>query len=121
MFDEMPSRLPFKRATSVNDHIPPKFPTKQITTPIAIFYGKSDSLVSIDELIADLPQPLAYIKSIDRWEHLDFIWAKGVDYIVYPDILGLLNHFNPTSLSDDHHPNSHQSQQQQQQQESVLN
>ncbi|KAI9305964.1 Alpha/Beta hydrolase protein [Cunninghamella echinulata] len=97
MFDEMPSRLPFKRSSVVTDHVPPKFPTKQITTPIALFYGKSDSLVSIEELSADLPQPLAYVKSIKKWEHLDFLWAKQIDSIVFPDILALLHHFNPSS------------------------
>ncbi|KAI8331187.1 Alpha/Beta hydrolase protein [Chlamydoabsidia padenii] len=95
MFDEMPSRLPFKRSSSVTDHIPPKFPTKQITTPMALFYGGSDSLVNFNVLSADLPRPLAYIKSIDSWEHLDFIWAKGIEDIVFPDVVHLLHHFNP--------------------------
>jgi lysosomal acid lipase/cholesteryl ester hydrolase len=94
MFDEMPSRLPFKRSSSVTDHIPPKFPTKQITTPMALFYGGSDSLANFDVLSADLPR-LAYVKSIDSWEHLDFIWAKGIEDIVFPDVVNLLDHFNP--------------------------
>ncbi|ORZ18776.1 Alpha/Beta hydrolase protein [Absidia repens] len=97
MFDEMHSRLPFKRPSSVTDHIAPKFPTKQIKTPMALLYGGSDSLVNFEVLSADLPRPLAYIKRIDTWEHLDFIWAKGIENIVFPDILHLLDHFNPTS------------------------
>ncbi|KAI8339549.1 Alpha/Beta hydrolase protein [Chlamydoabsidia padenii] len=93
MFDEIPSRLPYKRTSSVTDHIPMKFPTKQITTPIALFYGGSDSLVNFEVLSADLPHPLAYIKSIQPWEHLDFIWATGIEDIVFPDIVHLLDHF----------------------------
>ncbi|ORZ02727.1 Alpha/Beta hydrolase protein [Syncephalastrum racemosum] len=95
MYDEMPSRLPYHTSNVVMDHVPPKFPTKQITTPIAIFYGGSDSLVDFDVLSADLPHPLAYVKAVERWEHLDFLWAEGIEKVVFPDILKLLNHFNP--------------------------
>lgn len=91
----MPSRLPYHTVNSVADHVPPRFPTLQITTPIAIFYGRSDSLVDFNVLSADLPSPLTYVKSIEKWEHLDFLWADGIDKIVYPDILKLLERFNP--------------------------
>lgn len=108
MYDEMPSRLPYHTVNAVADHIPPRFPTLQIRTPIAIFYGRSDSLVDFNVLSADLPSPLAYVKSIEKWEHLDFLWAEGIEKIVYPDILKLLSQFNP------HHegsPHYHQQQQ----------
>lgn len=95
MFDELPSRLPYHTSNAVMDHVPPRFPTKQIKTPIAIFYGGSDSLVDFSVLAADLPSPLAYVKAIERWEHLDFLWAEEIENVVYPDILKLLNHFNP--------------------------
>ncbi|ORX59550.1 alpha/beta-hydrolase [Hesseltinella vesiculosa] len=97
MFDEMPSRLPFKRSSSVTDHVPPKFPTRQIKTPMAVFYGGSDSLVNFGVLSHDLPRPLAYIKRIDAWEHLDFVWATDIETLVYPDIFKLLDHFNPVA------------------------
>lgn len=98
MFDEMPSRLPYHTSNTVMDHVPPSFPTKQITTPIAIFYGGSDSLVDFEVLAADLPSPLAYVKAIHRWEHLDFLWAKNIETLVHPDILKLLQHFNPLPI-----------------------
>lgn len=98
MFDELPSRLPYHTSNAVMDHVPPRFPTKQIKTPIAIFYGGSDSLVDFSVLAADLPSPLAYVKAIERWEHLDFLWAEEIENVVFPDILKLLNHFNqPTN------------------------
>ncbi|KAI8048325.1 Alpha/Beta hydrolase protein [Gilbertella persicaria] len=103
MYDEMPSRLPYHTVNTVADHVPPRFPTLQIKTPIAIFYGQSDSLVDFDVLSADLPSPLAYVKAVQKWEHLDFLWAEGIEKIVYPDILKLLSHFNPgvkPSLND---------------------
>ncbi|KAL0077059.1 Alpha/Beta hydrolase protein [Phycomyces blakesleeanus] len=95
MYDEMPSRLPYHTVNAVMDHVPPKFPTNQITTPIAIFYGRSDSLVDFNVLAADLPSPLVYVKSIKSWEHLDFLWAEDIEAIVYPDILRLIDYFNP--------------------------
>ncbi|KAI9322821.1 Alpha/Beta hydrolase protein [Dichotomocladium elegans] len=97
MYDEIPSRLPYHTSNTVMDHVPPRFPTKQIKTPIAIFYGGSDSLVDFPVLAADLPTPLAYIKAIQKWEHLDFLWAEGIEDIVFPDILKLLEHFNPVA------------------------
>ncbi|CAO3663062.1 unnamed protein product [Rhizopus stolonifer] len=95
MYDEIPSRLPYHTVNAVADHFPPRFPTLQITTPIAIFYGRSDSLVDFNILSADLPSPLAFVKSIKKWEHLDFLWADGIEKIVYPDVLKLLEKFNP--------------------------
>ncbi|KAI7863697.1 Alpha/Beta hydrolase protein [Spinellus fusiger] len=103
MYDELPSRLPYHTVNAVMDHVPPQFPTKQITTPIAIFYGRSDSLVDFDVLANDLPHPLAYVKSIQDWEHLDFLWAEGIDSLVYPDIFHLLSYFNPLSRYNEYH------------------
>lgn len=97
MYDEIPSLLPF-RSQEGSDHVPPRFPTKQIKTPIAIFYGGSDSLVNFEVLSADLPE-LAYVKYIAEWEHLDFLWAEGVELHVWPDVLRLVSSFNPGAKS----------------------
>ncbi|KAI8368153.1 Alpha/Beta hydrolase protein [Radiomyces spectabilis] len=101
MYDEVPSRIPYHSPNVVRDHIPPKFPTKQISTPIAVFYGNSDSLVQFDVLVADLP-PLAYVKAIESWEHLDFLWGKDIEHLLYPDILKLLRHFNAQTDEKNH-------------------
>ncbi|KAI9280023.1 Alpha/Beta hydrolase protein [Sporodiniella umbellata] len=95
MYDEVPSRLPYHTMNAVAGHHRPRFPTLQIKSPIAIFYGRSDSLVDFNILSADLPSPLAYVKSIEKWEHLDFLWADKIEEIVYQDILQLLKKFNP--------------------------
>ncbi|KAI9476033.1 MAG: Alpha/Beta hydrolase protein [Benjaminiella poitrasii] len=93
MYDETPSLLPYSTINSVVDHLPAKFPTKQIKTPIAIFYGSGDTLVDFDILQANLP-PLAYVKNIHHWEHMDFLWADGLEDKVFPDIVKLLECFN---------------------------
>ncbi|RUO96260.1 hypothetical protein BC936DRAFT_142328 [Jimgerdemannia flammicorona] len=69
MYDEQPSRLPYPTHTASASHVPHRFPTLQIRTPMAIFYGGSDSLVDFDVLSADLPE-LAFVKEIKKWEHL---------------------------------------------------
>lgn len=94
MYDEMPSLLPFHSNSEASDHVPPRFPTKQIKTPMAIFYGGSDSLVNFEVLSSDLPD-LAYVKYIAEWEHLDFLWAEGVELHVWPDVIKLVSNFNP--------------------------
>jgi lysosomal acid lipase/cholesteryl ester hydrolase len=102
MYDETPSVLPYSTINTVIDHLPPKFPLKQITTPIAIMYGSDDTLVDFDILQAELP-PLAYVKSIHGWEHMDFLWAHGLEKKVYPDILKLLKHFNVPIVAKESH------------------
>ncbi|GAA5796078.1 hypothetical protein HPULCUR_001447 [Helicostylum pulchrum] len=79
--------------TQTVDHLPPKFPIKQITTPIAVFYGSDDTLVDFDVLKNELSH-LAYVKNVHGWEHMDFLWASNLEKMVFPDILMLLEHFN---------------------------
>jgi hypothetical protein len=31
---------------------------------------------------------------VEEYEHLHFLWAKGLDKVVYPAVLGLLSEFN---------------------------
>ncbi|KAH8549982.1 Alpha/Beta hydrolase protein, partial [Umbelopsis sp. PMI_123] len=97
MYDEIPNLLPYRSEPEAMDHIPLRFPTKQIKTPIAIFYGGSDSLVNFEVLSADLPE-LAYVKYIAEWEHLDFLWAEGIELHVWPDVINLVESFNPSRI-----------------------
>ncbi|RUO96259.1 hypothetical protein BC936DRAFT_142328 [Jimgerdemannia flammicorona] len=94
MYDEQPSRLPYPTHTASASHVPHRFPTLQIRTPMAIFYGGSDSLVDFDVLSADLPE-LAFVKEIKKWEHLDFLWGRDIDKLLWLDVVRLLAHFNP--------------------------
>lgn len=66
------------------------FPTQNISTPILLLYGKSDSLVDINVMLAELP-PTTRCIGIEGHEHLDMIWGKDVDTLVFPYILGALN------------------------------
>ncbi|CAG8646986.1 12309_t:CDS:2 [Ambispora gerdemannii] len=86
MYDDFP---PFSAKGSITHG----FPTKQIKTPIAIFYGGSDSLVDIDMLLKQLPKPVL-VKEVKKYEHLDFLWASEVHEEVFPEIFDLLRTYN---------------------------
>lgn len=66
-----------------------KFPTRNITTPIVLIYGGSDSLVDIKVMLEELPRHTrAY--EIEHFEHLDFLWAQEVDKLVFPHVFAAL-------------------------------
>ncbi|KAG0078855.1 cholesterol esterase [Podila epicladia] len=87
MYDDVQPRVPY--LSSTRSHCPHPFPTNQISTPIAIFYGGKDTLVNIKSLVSDLPE-LVGVWEVPNYEHLDFLWAEGLDKYVYPSILELL-------------------------------
>ncbi|KAF9313351.1 cholesterol esterase [Podila horticola] len=87
MYDDVQPRVPY--LSSIRSHCPHPFPTNQIATPIAIFYGGEDTLVDIQGLLSDLPE-LVGVWEVPDYEHLDFLWAEGLDKHVYPYILELL-------------------------------
>jgi hypothetical protein len=67
-----------------------KFPTRNITAPIALVYGGCDSLVDIKVMLKELP-PHTVATEINHFEHLDFLWGTGVEKLVFPHILDALN------------------------------
>ncbi|CAG8713674.1 26624_t:CDS:2, partial [Dentiscutata erythropus] len=70
-----------------------RFPTQQITTPIAIFYGGRDSLADMTMLLEQIPKPVL-VREISEYEHLDFIWASDINHKAFPVIFHLLRKYN---------------------------
>jgi lysosomal acid lipase/cholesteryl ester hydrolase len=66
-----------------------KFPTRNIKTPIVLVYGGSDSLVDIKLMLKELPKHTV-AKEIQKYEHLDLLWASDVDTLVFPHVLEAL-------------------------------
>jgi lysosomal acid lipase/cholesteryl ester hydrolase len=66
-----------------------KFPTRNIKTPIVLVYGGSDSLVDINLMLKELPKHTV-AKEIQKYEHLDLLWASDVDTLVFPHVLEAL-------------------------------
>ncbi|EPX71918.1 triglyceride lipase-cholesterol esterase [Schizosaccharomyces octosporus yFS286] len=63
-----------------------RFPTKNIRTPILLFWGELDSLVDIQPMLNSLP-PMAEQIRIPGYEHLDMIWADTTHKYVNPLVL----------------------------------
>ncbi|KAM3083844.1 cholesterol esterase [Clarireedia jacksonii] len=69
-----------------------KFPTRNIKTPIVLVYGGSDSLVDIDIMMKELPAH-TMATEVPHYEHLDFLWGRGVDTLVFPHVFDALESF----------------------------
>jgi len=69
-----------------------KFPTRNIKTPIVLVYGGSDSLVDINVMLKELPSHTVATE-IPHYEHLDFLWAREVDTLVFPHVFDALKSF----------------------------
>ncbi|QSZ37206.1 hypothetical protein DSL72_009300 [Monilinia vaccinii-corymbosi] len=69
-----------------------RFPTRNIKTPIVLLYGGSDSLVDINVMLKELPAHTTAIE-IPHYEHLDFLWAREVEALVFPHIFDALESF----------------------------
>ncbi|RDW62299.1 alpha hydrolase-10 [Coleophoma cylindrospora] len=69
-----------------------KFPTRNIKTPIALVYGGSDSLVDINVMLKELPAH-TIATEIPHYEHLDFLWGRDVDSLVFPHVFDALESF----------------------------
>ena len=81
----------------ISSYVLPSYQTGRIKTPIAVFCGGRDTLPNNLELIASLPkEQCVAVHMVDKYEHLDFMWAKDVATVLYPKILALLDKYNPT-------------------------
>ncbi|KAH8588497.1 Alpha/Beta hydrolase protein [Bisporella sp. PMI_857] len=75
-----------------------KFPTRNIKTPIVLVYGGSDSLVDIKAMLRELPSH-TIANEIPHYEHLDFLWAREVDKLVFPHVYDALEAFSDAEHS----------------------
>ena len=69
-----------------------KYPTRNIKTPVVLVYGGSDSLVDIKVMLRELPSQTV-ANEIPHYEHLDFLWARDVDSLVFPHVFDALESF----------------------------
>jgi lysosomal acid lipase/cholesteryl ester hydrolase len=59
MFDDSPSVLPGIQQTGYQV---PKFPTMQIKTPIALFYGGKDTLPDMPYILKNIKRPVCVLQ-----------------------------------------------------------
>ncbi|RYP66802.1 hypothetical protein DL771_007600 [Monosporascus sp. 5C6A] len=75
-----------------------RYPTRNITTPIVLVYGGSDSLVDIKVMLKELPSQTVATE-IPHYEHLDFLWARDVDVQVFQHVFDALDSFTHATHS----------------------
>lgn len=75
-----------------------RFPTRNIKTPCVLVYGGSDSLVDIDVMLKQLPRHTVATE-VPHYEHLDFLWARDVDKLVFPHVVDALESFSDSGHS----------------------
>jgi len=76
-----------------NFYHPAKFPTRNISTPILLLYGESDSLVDIRTMLSELPDHTV-AKGIPKYEHVDVLWGKDVHKVVIPEVVKALERYS---------------------------
>lgn len=72
-----------------------KFPTRNITAPVHLVYGGSDSLVDINVMLKELPSHTVACE-VPHYEHLDFLWGKEIDTLVFPHVFEALDMYSTT-------------------------
>ncbi|KAI0998603.1 putative lipase [Podosphaera aphanis] len=92
MYDDDQSHFTSLKGLSKTHTKVPKFPTRNIKSPIVLLFGGSDSLVDIDVMLKELPTHTIAIE-IPHYEHLDFLWARDVDKLVFPHVFDALETF----------------------------
>lgn len=70
---------------------PLSYPLKNIKIPIYLIYGNADSLVDIEVMTNQLPKELTTCVEVDGHEHLDNLWGRDVDKVVFNHVLRFLN------------------------------
>ncbi len=67
-----------------------EYDLSQIKVPMVVIHGTRDELVNACHLIEQISEVLALEKSIEGYEHLDFIWAKDAKQQCWDDMVEAL-------------------------------
>jgi len=69
------------------------YPLSQITCPVAVMWGKGDTIVDGEKLINTLKEDevnIIYELGVEDYEHMDLIWAEDAIETVFRPLAGLL-------------------------------
>ncbi|EFN82798.1 lipase 3 [Harpegnathos saltator] len=80
-----------------NRIFPPKYDLSKIRVPISLHYSSNDWLADVEDvhqLYKELGKPFGKFRvPHDKFNHLDYMWAKDVDTLLYDKILSLMTRF----------------------------
>ncbi|CAG7726828.1 unnamed protein product, partial [Allacma fusca] len=79
---------------------PPAYNLTNVKVPLLILWGENDSFTTEEDVLRaskDLPNVIRNIRvEWKKWNHLDFLYGKDSDILVYDHILRYLTKYNPT-------------------------
>lgn len=87
----------YARAASYRPYRTPAYHLSNMTCPVALFYGGSDTLPNFKSLLDDLDP--VYVRKEEDFEHLCFMWGKNCHTTIFPDVVRLLRLYDPTARS----------------------
>jgi len=95
MFDDYMANASSPSTESYTGYSLPQYQLRHIRTPIACFCGGRDTLPNTERLLEVLPKDKqVLVHKEEKYEHLDFMWAKDLSRTVYPKILTLMGKYN---------------------------
>jgi lysosomal acid lipase/cholesteryl ester hydrolase len=74
---------------------PPAYDLSKLAVPTALFYGKHDYMADttdVDKLIQEAGPSgmIQTIEELDSFAHLDYVWGKDANRLVYDKVVALL-------------------------------
>lgn len=75
---------------------PPSYNIKNIKSPVALYYGESDSVTAskdVEKLAIELPD-LVDKYFIAGYNHLDYLWSTDAPTILYKRVIALMAEYN---------------------------
>jgi len=73
---------------------PPQYDLSRVSVPVLLFWGNDDwfsTKENVESLAAQLPRLIDTIEvPYDGWNHLDFMWAKDADTLLYKPIIDFI-------------------------------
>ncbi|KAK9298988.1 hypothetical protein QLX08_007897 [Tetragonisca angustula] len=75
---------------------PPDYNLGNVSVPVALYYGTNDVVTvaqDIQELYETLPNGQKSLIQTDTYAHLDFVWGKKVNTLVYDKILNFMEQY----------------------------
>jgi lysosomal acid lipase/cholesteryl ester hydrolase len=102
MFDDYMANASSSGTENYSGYSLPQYQLGHIRTPTACFCGGRDTLPQTPLLLASLPKDKkVFVHTEERYEHLDFMWAKDIAQTVYPKILKLMDKYSNAQKEED--------------------
>ncbi|XP_043796542.1 lipase 3-like [Apis laboriosa] len=80
---------------------PPDYELAKIKIPVYLYYGANDIFINVEDLndlYKALPNAQKFLVPSKTFAHLDFVWGKHVDVLVYNQIFAFMERYKKEQL-----------------------